>query len=85
MIFARLKVGVMDPSSKEFEENDSYDLEAHESVNGLLEANHSHEDDECNHAILELVFPMGEVTLLSVKKIQTRSAQGKLKVRWRLT
>lgn len=85
MIVARLKVGVMDPKSKEFDEKDSYDLEAYESVNGLLKANHSYEDDECNYAVLELVFPMGEVTMGTFKKVQTRTSQGKTKVRWRLT
>lgn len=85
MIVARLKVGVMDPRSKEFDEKDSYDLEAYESANSLLKSNHSHEEDEYNHAILELVFPMGEVTLATFKKVQTHSAQGKVKVRWRLT
>ncbi len=74
----------MDPRTKEFDEKDSYDLEAYESANGLLKSNHDHEDDENNHAILELIFPMGEVTLASFKKAQTRSAQGKVKVRWRL-
>lgn len=85
MIVARLKVGVMDPRSKEFDEKDSYDLEAYESVNGLLKSNHSYDDEECNHAVLELIFPMGEVTLATFKKIQTRGSQGNAKVRWRLT
>jgi hypothetical protein len=53
MIVARLKVGVMDPRSKEFDEKDS----TYESANSLLNSYHSCDEDECNHAILELVFP----------------------------
>lgn len=81
MIVCRLRVGTQDPRSLEFDELDSYDLEAYETANGLLETDHH---EEANHAILELIFPMGEVTLANFKKVTTKTKRGKERVRWRL-
>ncbi len=83
MIVCRLRVGTQDPRNSDegsFEELNSWDLEAYESANGLLDDS----DENANHAILELIFPMGEVTLATFKKVQTRTKKGKAKVRWRL-
>jgi len=84
MIVCRLRIGTQDPLNTDegsFEELDSYDLEAYESVNVLLDDNLP---EAADHAILELIFPMGEVTLATFKKVQTHTKKGKTKVRWRL-
>lgn len=82
MIIMRLKIGLLDRRTQEFEERDAYDMEAHESVNGFLEADKNDLDSVLDHAILELVFPMGEVQVATFSKRQTTTKKGKKKIRW---